>query len=75
MEEPGEQCTVVFASIVTEAASGTYCVCVGGGSGDKATSPPPLAGSVTIYAKNRTQRTQVRAPPLLTMFVTVLFLP
>ncbi len=57
MEEPGEQWTVVFASIVTEAAS-EYCVCVGGGgSGDKATSPPPLSGSVTIYAKNRTQRT------------------
>ncbi len=29
MEEPGEQCTVVFALIVTEPA--TECVCVWGG--------------------------------------------
>jgi hypothetical protein len=38
MEQPGEQCTVVFALIVT---------CVWGGGG----CPPALAGSVTIHAK------------------------
>ncbi len=42
MEEPGEQCTVVFALIVTEPAS--ECVCV-------EAPHPPLGGSVTIYAK------------------------
>jgi hypothetical protein len=41
--EPGEQCPVVFALLVTEPAS--ECVCVGGGAS------PPLAGPVTIYAK------------------------
>ncbi len=46
MEEPGEQCTVVFALIVTE-PDGEY-VCVEGGD---ATPPPPLGGSGTIYAK------------------------
>ncbi len=43
MEEPGEQCTVVFALIVMEPAS--KCVCGGGGVA------PPQAGSVTINAK------------------------
>jgi len=42
MEEPGEQCTVVFALIVTEPAS----ECVGGGRGD-----PTLAGSEIMHAK------------------------
>jgi hypothetical protein len=47
MKESGEQCTVVFASIVTEYITG--CVC-----------PPPthtnlVAGSVTIYAKTTVQ--------------------
>ncbi len=35
IEESGEQCTVVFASIVTEPASERVCVCGGGGH------PPP----------------------------------
>jgi hypothetical protein len=51
MEEPGNQCTVVFALIVTEPAS--ECVCVWREAG--AAKPPPLphtlAGSLTIYAK------------------------
>jgi hypothetical protein len=47
MEEPGEQCTVVFALIVTELAS--ECVYVEG-VGELHRSPP-LAGSVKIYAK------------------------
>jgi hypothetical protein len=42
MEEPGEQCTVVFALIVTELA-GEY-VCRGAGG-------VASAGYVTIYAK------------------------
>jgi hypothetical protein len=42
MEEHGEQCTVVFAFIVTEPAS--ECVC-GGMGGSR------LAGSVAIYGK------------------------
>ncbi len=33
MEESGEQCTVVFALIVTEPASECVCVCVGGWRG------------------------------------------
>jgi hypothetical protein len=51
MEEPGEQCTVVFALIVTEPASGCLqcaCVCVCGGGGGEGL---PLASSVTILAK------------------------
>jgi hypothetical protein len=39
MEEPGEQCTVVFALIVTETTSGCF------------TPHPSLAGSVITYAK------------------------
>ncbi len=39
MEEPGEQCTVVFALIVTEPAS--ECVCRGGGGGGWGAAPPP----------------------------------
>ncbi len=38
MAKPGEECTVVFALIVTEPAG--VCMC-----------HSPLAGSVTIYAK------------------------
>ncbi len=52
MAEPGdgEQCTVVFALIVTEPA--TECLCVGGGGGGGCYSTlPALPGSVTIYAK------------------------
>jgi hypothetical protein len=37
MEEPGEQCTVVFALIVTEPTSGCF------------TPHPSLAGSAIIY--------------------------
>ncbi len=55
MEEFGEQFTVAFASIATEAASD--CVC-GGGGGELLYTPPPLAGSGTIYAK-----TTVRCSP------------
>jgi hypothetical protein len=46
MEEPGEQCAVAFALIITELA--TEC-----GWGRGVATPPtlPLAGSVTIYAK------------------------
>jgi hypothetical protein len=41
MEEPGEQCTVVFAPIVTVPASECYvCVC-GGGAGVAIPLPPP----------------------------------
>ncbi len=46
MEESGEQCTVVFALIVTEPAS--ECMCVRG-RGCYIRPPPPLAGS--NYAK------------------------
>ncbi len=45
MEEPGEQCTVVFALNATEPASECEC---GGGA---AIPGPTLADSVTIYAK------------------------
>ncbi len=50
MEEPGEQCTVVFALILTELASGRE-----GGRVSSPAPPPPhthsLAGSVKIIAK------------------------
>jgi hypothetical protein len=51
MEEPGEQCTVVFALIATEPA--IVFVCVRGGLVIPPPFPPPprLADSVTIYAK------------------------
>ncbi len=51
MEEPGEQCIVVFALIVTEPVS--ECVYVEGMEGGGVNLQPslPLAGSVTIYAK------------------------
>jgi hypothetical protein len=39
MEEPGEQCTVVFALIVTELAS--ECVSVEGGCPDATLPSPP----------------------------------
>jgi hypothetical protein len=49
MKDPGEQCTVVFALIVTEPASECYnrsCLC------PPAPLPhPPIAGSVIIHAK------------------------
>jgi hypothetical protein len=48
LEEPGEQCTVVFAQIVTERA------CARGGGNPPPPQPPSthsLAGSVTINAK------------------------
>jgi hypothetical protein len=45
MEEPGEQCTVVFTLIVTELAS--ECGRRGGGG----SYPQTLAVSITIYAK------------------------
>jgi len=48
MEEPREQCTVVFALIVTQPAGES--VCVWGGEG-MATPHLPLTGSVTISAK------------------------
>jgi hypothetical protein len=41
IEEPVEQCTVVFALIVTEPASESVCFC-GGSGGEDATPPPPL---------------------------------
>jgi len=49
MEEPGEQCTVVFALIVIEPAN----ECVGRRGEGRLLHPPfhSLAGSVTIYAK------------------------
>jgi hypothetical protein len=57
MEEPGEQCTVVFALIVTEHAS--ECVCGGGGGRNcyaPLHPPPPLLNcSVTIYGKTTVQ--------------------
>jgi hypothetical protein len=44
MEESGEPCNVVIASIVTETAS--ECVCVGVGGGSPHPHPTnPLAGS------------------------------
>jgi hypothetical protein len=46
MEEPGEQCTVVFKLIVTEPAS--ECVCVG----VKAPPSPTIAGSETNACKD-----------------------
>jgi hypothetical protein len=53
MEEPGEQCTVVFALLVTEPASD--CVNAGG-EGNVGVAlpppPPPLTGPVTICAKS-----------------------
>ncbi len=53
MEKPDEQCTVVFALIVTEPASMCVCLCVGGGG---LLHPPlPLAGSVTSHAKTTVQ--------------------
>jgi hypothetical protein len=45
-EDPGEQCTVVFALIVTEPAS--ECVCKGGG----ATPPPPTSRFLNILCKD-----------------------
>jgi hypothetical protein len=54
MEEPGEQCTVVFALIVTGLASKCVCVCGGGGVATPSPPPPPtltLGSYVTIYAK------------------------
>ncbi len=45
MEEPGEQCTIVFALFVTEPAS----ECVWGAAIPPL--PPPLSGSVTIQEK------------------------
>ncbi len=50
MEEPGKQCTVVFALFVTEPVS----KCVWGGGAGAAPNPYPpitLAGFVTIYTK------------------------
>ncbi len=52
MEEPGEQCNVVFALIVTEPAGEWLCVCVCGGGG-------ALAGSVSINAKTTVHIFQV----------------
>jgi hypothetical protein len=62
MEEPGEQCTVVFALIVKDQANEGVCVC-GGGEGYRCYHPPPpplkdtgtclclpLASSVKIHA-------------------------
>ncbi len=46
MEEPGEQCTVVFALIGTELAS--ECVCGEGGGVVDAPPPPTIADSVTL---------------------------
>jgi hypothetical protein len=63
MEEPGEQCTDVFALIVTDPASDFVCVkgWMGGGGGGVGGGgrggapppppPPPLAGTVKICAK------------------------
>jgi len=59
VEKSGEQCTVVFAGIVTEPAS--ECVCVCGVEGDMRTPPPPAAGSKTIYAKTTVHYSQI--PP------------
>jgi hypothetical protein len=54
MEEPGEQCTVVFTLAVTEPASECVCVCEESGGGS-CIPPPflPLLQAVfeTIYAK------------------------
>jgi hypothetical protein len=50
MEEPGEQCIVVFALSVTEPAS--ECVYSMWREGVFSTHPPlPLAASLTIHAK------------------------
>jgi hypothetical protein len=48
IEKTGEQCTVVFAFIVTESARDFVCV---KGEGGRYTISRPLAGSVTIYVK------------------------
>ncbi len=63
MEESGEQCTVVFAWIITEPASG------GGGPGwgyKQDRLYHSLDGSVTIYAKTR-----VHCPPGSFMLLNV----
>ncbi len=46
MEEPGEQCAVVFVLIITKPASERVCV----GEGRRSLYPP-LPGFETIYAK------------------------
>jgi hypothetical protein len=60
MEEPGEQCSVVFALIVTEPA-GRGCV---------AAPPLPLAGFETI--KQRRQFIVLPVPPWNTYNITLL---
>jgi hypothetical protein len=52
MEEPGEQCTVVFALIFTEPANECVCVCVWG----RGVATPPLltlAGSVQVMQRRQ----------------------
>jgi hypothetical protein len=68
MEEPGEQCTVVFAFIVTEPAIVNLCVWAGVPSPPP--PPTPLAGSVTFYATTTVHSSQdssmvfINQPPL-----------
>ncbi len=52
IDEPGEQCTFVFALIVPEPASEYVCVCGGGGGRRLHLHPSlPITGSETSYAK------------------------
>jgi hypothetical protein len=51
MEEPGEQCVVVFVLIVTEPASDCVSVYGRGGGRGGGVALTPTASSVTIYEK------------------------
>ncbi len=63
MEEPREQCIVVFALVLTEPASESGCE---EGVEGVDTPPPPFAGFVASYAK-----TTVHCSPGPSMFVSI----